>query len=581
MPRFIITLVAALFMTQAAIAQDVAYIQIEAQPSLARAEERARDYATVLNDVNGFALGRGWYGVALGPYPRADAEALLRQLRSNGQVPRDSYIEEPNEYGRQFWPIGAALNAQSPQPVAIPEITAPETAQPAVEAPAPTAEEPDETPRQARASEAQLSPAEREELQVALKWAGVYRGAIDGAFGRGTRGSMAEWQRNNGFEATGILTTAQRAELLRQYNAILDGMGMQQVTEAKAGISMQLPMGIVAFDHYEAPFVHYTPTTDLDARVILISQPGDRETLYGLYEIMQTLEIVPLDGPRERLRNSFVLTGSNSRITSHTEARLINGAIKGFTLVWPAGDEERRLRVLDKMKASFETTAAVLDPAEIKDDGQTIDLVAGLNVRRPKLSRSGFYITRDGSVVTTIHVVEACSRITLDGEHEATVIASDPDLGVAVLRPASRLVPISVASFRQGQPRLQSEVAISGYSFGGVLSAPTLTFGTLQDLRGLSGDDRLDRLAVNAHPGDAGGPVFDTGGAVLGMLLPRENGDKQLPGEVSFSTDAASLSDFLGKAGVKVEAANGTASMAPEDLTQLANGMTVLVSCWE
>lgn len=578
MPKFIFSLVAAFFMAQAAIAQDMAYIQIEAQPSLTRAEDRARDYASVLNDVNGFSLGGGWYGLALGPYPRAEAEALLRQLRGNGQVPRDSYIEEPGQYGRQFWPVGAALNAPRPQPV--PQVETPELPQQAAQTPTAPAVV-DETPRQARASEAQLTRPEREELQIALRWAGVYNAGIDGAFGRGTRGSMAQWQRDNGFEATGILTTRQRADLLKQYNAVLDGMGLRQVTESKAGITMQLPMGIVAFDHYEAPFVHYTPTTDFDARVILISQPGDRDTLYGLYEIMQTLEIVPLEGPRERQRNSFTLTGSNARITSHTEARVVNGTIKGFTLVWPAGDEERRTRVLAEMQKSFATTPAVLDPAQFKDDAQNIDLVAGLNVRRPKISRSGFYISRDGSVATTSEATQQCARITLDGEHEATVIASDPDLGIAVLRPASRLAPISVASFRQTPPRLQSEVAISGYSFGGVLSAPTLTYGTLQDLRGLSGDERLERLAVNAHPGDAGGPVYDTGGAVLGMLLPRDEGGKQLPDEVSFAADANTLREFFGTLGVTIDPAAAASPMAPEDLTRLASGMTVLVSCWE
>lgn len=133
MPKFIFSLVAAFFMAQAAIAQDMAYIQIEAQPSLTRAEDRARDYASVLNDVNGFSLGGGWYGLALGPYPRAEAEALLRQLRGNGQVPRDSYIEEPGQYGRQFWPVGAALNAPRPQPV--PQVETPELPQQAAQTP--------------------------------------------------------------------------------------------------------------------------------------------------------------------------------------------------------------------------------------------------------------------------------------------------------------------------------------------------------------------------------------------------------------------------------------------------------------
>ena len=56
------------------------------------------------------------------------------------------------------------------------------------------------------------------------------------------------------------------------------------------------------FDHYEPPFVHYGERGGSGVRVLLISQPGDQSTLFGLYDILQTLEIVPLDGERERGR---------------------------------------------------------------------------------------------------------------------------------------------------------------------------------------------------------------------------------------------------------------------------------------
>ena len=61
-----------------------------------------------------------------------------------------------------------------------------------------------------------------------------------------------------------------------------------------------MPTAAVAFDKYESPFAHYGSTNEIGAQLYLISQPGDQSTLFGLYDIMQTLEIVPLDGPRER-----------------------------------------------------------------------------------------------------------------------------------------------------------------------------------------------------------------------------------------------------------------------------------------
>ena len=39
---------------------EVVWVQIEAQPSLALAEDAIRSYSESLQDVNGFALGGGW-----------------------------------------------------------------------------------------------------------------------------------------------------------------------------------------------------------------------------------------------------------------------------------------------------------------------------------------------------------------------------------------------------------------------------------------------------------------------------------------------------------------------------------------
>ncbi|MEO0937235.1 MAG: serine protease [Pseudomonadota bacterium] len=552
---------------------DIVWVQIEAHPSLATATERARFFAGRIEDVNGFSLGGGWYALALGPYRRADAQQVLRVYRADGLIARDSYLADASAYRQQFWPVGAnVLNRRAAEaPVQAPEAPA------AAPEPAPA----DETPAEARRSEQRLTRAEREELQIALKWAGFYTGAIDGAYGRGTRGAMARWQAAQGLEETGILTTAQRAELLRQYNAVLEGLGLQTVTDAQAGIEMQLPTEVVSLARYQSPFAQYDGTGKIaGARVLLISQPGDRTTLFGLYDIMQTLEIVPLDGDRERGRDSFVLKGENDRIVSETRARVVDGAVKGFTLIWPAGDEERRTRLLEEMNASFRTLPGALDPAAGEDTAQAVDLVAGLAVRTPRLSRSGFFVDDAGTVVTTAEAVQGCTRITLDEELQAELM-TDRD-GVAVLRPLDALAPLDVARLSLRDPRLGSDIAVAGYSYEGVLPAPSVTFGTLADVKGLDGNTRIARLAAQTLPGDVGGPVLDASGAVVGMLLPPESGARTLPGEVAFAAKAETLAEVISEAGRSARASGADSqSLPPQDIAARASGMTVLVSCWD
>lgn len=571
--------------------EEVVWVQIEANSTLAEAQQRARAYAAELPDVNGFSLPSGWYAIALGPYTRPDAEQVLRVYRAERVIPTDSYIALTSAYRQQFWPVGAnLLSIQQPEtPTDAPGDTpvaevadAPDTLpDPIDEAGIPQPPLPDESPNEARASETQLTRDGREALQVALKWAGFYDGAIDGAFGRGTRGSMSAWQSANNFEPTGILTTLQRATLLAQYNAVLEGLDLQMVRDTTAGIEILLPLGVLRFDRIEAPFVHYAASGDIDARVLLISQEGDQATLFGLYDIMQTLQIVPAEGPRERREDGFTLIGQGGDFVSHTEVSLRNGRVKGFTLMWPAGDEDRRLRLLGEMQKSFARIDGVLDFSAGMPGEQRIDLVSGLEIRRPKLTRSGFYVDKAGTVVTSADAVAGCSRITLDNDTDAQVIGADDALGVAVLQPGRPLVPISSASFQTATPRLQSEISVAGFSYGGILSAPTLTFGRLADLRGLNGEESIKRLELDALEGDIGGPVLDAAGAVLGMLRPTPADGRQLPQNVGFSVDAAAITGLLDQLGLTVDQANGGASLHPVDLTRRASEMTVLVGCWD
>ncbi|WP_264212762.1 trypsin-like peptidase domain-containing protein [Leisingera thetidis] len=563
--------------------RDAVWIQIAARPSLREAEGEARTYAARLPDVSGYALGGGWYGVVLGPYARDDAERVLQVYRAEGQIPRDSFIAFQRNLRGQFYPVAADAAASAQPAPAPPEPAAPATAEPAPQQQAALQSNlPDETPAQARRSESALSREQRMDLQVALKAAGFYDSGIDGAFGRGTRASMSDWQAARGFEPTGVLTTAQRQVLMDEYNAPLISVGMARVEDAKAGIGLQIPADEVAFDRYESPFAHYASSGELGAQVLLISQPGDKRTLFGLYDILQTLEIVPLNGPRQRGNDSFTIEGRNSKIVSFTQASLKNGEVKGFTLIWPAGDEDRRARVLAAMQASFARLDGVLDPAAGGDAVQNIDLVSGLEIRKPKLSRSGFFVDGEGSVLTTSDVVAGCTRITLDHGYQAAVAANNTADGIAILRPAEPLAPAAVAELSAASPRLQSEVAVSGFSYEGVLGAPSLTWGRIADVKSLDGSTGVARLELAPQPGDAGGPVLDSTGTVLGMLLPRQIEGKQLPEGVSFAVNAEAIRSALSAAGLTPAAQSAPAGSLPNAaMARLASGMTVLVSCWE
>lgn len=575
-----LAVVVGLLLGGVARAQDQAWVQIEAQPTRAEAMDRARAYAAVFPEVTGYALRSGWYGIVLGPYGRDEAAMILRDLRGEGLIAPDSFLADGRNFLDRYWPDGAGSVAPLSDPDPATAAAPPDPdATPLPQTPVPDTETPDE----ARAAEAALTAPERKELQAALQWFGFYSAVIDGAFGPATRNAMADWQGAGALPATGILTTAQRYALLSGYRDALAELGLQRVMETDAGIEIDLPLAMTRFDRYEPPFVRYAEVDGSGVTALLISRQGDIAALFGLFDLLQTLEIVPPAGPRSIGEDSFEITGRNGRIETYAYAELSGGLIKGFLLVWPVTDGARMERVLTAMKASFRPVGdRALDPGLALMDAAARDgMLTGLEVRRPALSRSGFFITPTGTVLTTVDLLQSCARVTIDGDLPMSVALSDAQTGLAVLVPQTPLAPPGVAAIQTTPQRIGTEVAVAGYPYEDRLSSPTLTFGFLEALEGLDGEAGLKQLSLPALAGDAGGPVVDGAGAVIGMMLPRaQDGARQLPPDVSFALAASRIQQRLAAEGIVLRTPPAQGTLAPEDLNRRAREMTVRVACW-
>ncbi|HPD90971.1 MAG: trypsin-like peptidase domain-containing protein [Rhodobacter sp.] len=593
----------------AALAQATHWVQVEAHATLRTAEEFAARYQQRIGNIAGFRIAGGWYALAVGPFATADeAEARRQQLLASRDIREDAYVTDDSIYGQQFWPAGGNALAQAPvtdaTTDATTEATTAATAGDTPAAPEPAAQEPvvadapaadpvqaepaladlpEETVDEARRLEYTLERDDRMAIQIALQWFGFYRSTIDADFGPGTRAAIRNWQEAQGFDGSGYLTTRQRANLLRSYDSAVARYAFGPFRDEAAGIEMTLPLGMVAFDRHEAPFSHFSEINNSGMRVLLISQEGSQSAFYGLYEILQTLEVIPLDGPRERNRNSFTIDGRSATQRAHVEARYQNGQIKGWALLWtPAADADAEL-IMNTMRDSFRMIDGVL-PSDMGATASTVarrDLVSGLEVRRPEHSRTGFFVDSTGTVVTTAEAVQGCGRVTIDEAYLANVRSVDAASGIAVLTPQDPLVPLAFAQFAATEPSLDSEVRVAGFSYQDTLTRPIVTFGRLSEASGLNGEADLRTLTLDAQPGDSGGPVFDGSGAVIGMLLPRPaTPGRMLPEDVNFAVSAQAIQAALTGAGVSPSVSSGTRAMSPEMLTRMSGDLSVLVSCW-
>ncbi len=145
--------------------------------------------------------------------------------------------------------------------------------------------------------------------------------------------------------------------------------------------------------------------------------------------------------------------------------------------------------------------------------------------RKQQSSGSGFFISRDGIVVTNNHVVEKADEIKVtlkDGrEFKATVLGRDEGTDLAVLKVENpRNEKFTFVDFeRAAKPRVGDWVITIGNPFGlggtataGIISA----YG--RDL-GDSSSNFVDYIQIDApiNRGNSGGPSFDIYGRVVGV----------------------------------------------------------------
>jgi hypothetical protein len=580
--RYYLGLCVAMWMTLiagASAAQDMRWIQIEAQPSLLEAETRARIYAQEFPDTQAHSIGSGWYAITLGPLPEDQADLRMSQLRARAAIPRDSFLATGANYRQRIYPIGPAPAALTPEQTAEASVAQEEATQVSVvETPeSASPEQADETLTEARASEGLLSRDEKMDLQRYLQWAGYYNSTIDASFGRGTRRSMAAWQSDNGHEDTGVLTTAQREQLRAQYFAIFDGLGLETHRDLEASISIDLPKEVVAFDAYAAPLAHFkSQEASSPAHVFLISAAGNRGDLAAIYGVLPTLSIVPMNIEKSLNNDRFVITGAGTTTRAFITASHKGGEIKGFGLIWPNQNEEQFDRLVAHMRKSFDTFSGTLDPSlsvAINDP----ETEFGVAIRKPAFVKSAVFVSDQGHAMTDTSDLQQCSALTIGGTYDAEIIARS-ETGAGLLSPKSDFNPISYAKLGNAV-RKGDKTFLSSYPYGGRLGLASVTEATVAETTDLSGNAEKFRLDLLAEPGDFGGAVLDQSGNLTGILVSQDDTGRVLPNNVNFAAATEALASMMQSAGLRLS--SGTTKRL-DDVALIASAQNILtpIECW-
>ncbi len=216
------------------------------------------------------------------------------------------------------------------------------------------------------------------------------------------------------------------------------------------------------------------------------------------------------------------------------------------------------------------------------------------HVRRPEprehlrrtMSGSGFLVSVSGHVLTNAHVVRDCAEVRVPPASSVRAISHDDASDLALLH-----VPASggmVATFRQGRGiRAGARVMILGYPLPGRVSSETIvTAGVVSALAGPGDDRRLIQITAPIQPGNSGGPVLDSAGNVVGVVLSSldslqiANETGNIPQNVNFAVAAGTVRAFLDSESIPYLTAPSDTPLASDQVAASGKEFTVLVECW-
>ncbi|AUC99467.1 trypsin-like peptidase domain-containing protein [Bradyrhizobium sp. SK17] len=203
---------------------------------------------------------------------------------------------------------------------------------------------------------------------------------------------------------------------------------------------------------------------------------------------------------------------------------------------------------------------------------------------------TGFVVSSSGHVVTNHHVINGCSEITGNLSGEAPVklrlVSGDETNDLALLQAPSPFK--DVAKIRQNAIPVGNGVVAIGYPYHGLLTSDfTVTTGIVSSLSGILNDTRFLQISAAVQPGNSGGPLFDLGGGVVGVVAAKldavtvARATGSIPENINFAIKTGALRDFLDNSAVQYQTTewHDASKRETSEIAKDARGYTLLITC--
>lgn len=269
---------------------------------------------------------------------------------------------------------------------------------------------------------------ERLKLQAALLWSGDYPGAADSD--DPMRTAVKNFQKRKKYKVTGVLSEAERTDLLAAAKDHEDEFGWSVVADPATGIRIGLPTKMVPVAREAEHGTRWSSRHgDVQVETFRLTDPD----LKALFE--QEKKAPARSVEYSTLRNDgFFISGLQGLKKFSVRATLRDGEVRGFTMLFDQAMEGIVGPVMVAMASAF---------SPFPQRGAPFAALA-----KSVEYGNGLVVSAQGHIVTDAHLVHGCQVLVAVGLGDAERVAETSDNGLALLRVYGprHFTPVSLAA---------------------------------------------------------------------------------------------------------------------------------------
>ena len=198
----------------------------------------------------------------------------------------------------------------------------------------------------------------------------------------------------------------------------------------------------------------------------------------------------------------------------------------------------------------------------------------------PAASGTGFFVSRNGHIITNHHVIDGCKTVKVSfkgDEIEAKILAVDKMNDLAIIK--SNIKAQQVYSVSNEDASLLEDIIIAGYPLGKKVSEAIKTSkGSVTALAGYGDNYSEFQTDAALNQGNSGGPIMNQKGNVVGVAV-AAYGKKEGVESFNFGIKASTLKTFASSNDLTFLPPNNR-DLSNKDLGQLITNATVYIECW-